>query len=188
MMRLNMGCGYNLLGEDWTNVDKFPLTEGVFIHDLETFPWPWPNDSVEEVRMNHVLEHLGQTVDSYLNVWKEIYRVCKDGAMVKVVVPHPRHDDFINDPTHVRMITPESLNLLSKKECRKFRDNHNSNTQLAFMIDVNFELKECFLIKEAGVQEVKAMQDEYYNNIFKEIRMALKVVKHEELWGFEVKG
>jgi hypothetical protein len=45
---------------------------------------------------------------------REIYRVCRHDAVVHVVVPHPRHDDFINDPTHVRPITPEVLSLFDR--------------------------------------------------------------------------
>jgi hypothetical protein len=85
------------------------------------------------------------------------------------------------------MITPEGLALLSKKECRRFKENHNSNTQLAFMLDVNFEIVECNLVKQSNVNPVKAMLPEYYNNIFKEIRMKVMVIKHETLWGYEVK-
>ncbi len=44
-----------------------------------------------------------------------MYRVCRDGAVISISVPHPRHDDFINDPTHVRVVTPELLNLFNKK-------------------------------------------------------------------------
>jgi hypothetical protein len=188
-MRLNLGSGINLISNaGWQNVDKFPLHPDIFVHDLEVFPWPWVDDSVEEVIMNHVLEHLGQTVEAYLNVWKELYRVCQDGAKIKITVPHPKHDDFINDPTHVRAITPEGIILLSKKECRKFKDNHNSNTQLAFMLNVNFDLLECVVIKEAEVNPTFAVLNQYYNNIFKELKMVLRVVKDENLWGFKVKG
>jgi predicted SAM-dependent methyltransferase len=186
-MRLNCGCGINLAPEDkWINVDKFPLHPDIFVHDLEVLPWPWADDSVEEVVMNHVLEHLGQTVEAYLNIWKELYRVCMDGANVNITVPHPKHDYFINDPTHVRAVTPEGIVLLSKKECRKFKENRNSNTQLAFMLGVNFDLLECVVIKDIDVNPTYASLDKYYNNIFKEFKMVLRVVKDEKLWGFKV--
>jgi predicted SAM-dependent methyltransferase len=55
-LRLNLGCGMRRL-DGFVNVDKFGEPE--LRHDLETFPWPWPDDSVVEVLLNHVLEHLG---------------------------------------------------------------------------------------------------------------------------------
>ena len=32
-----------------------------------------------------------------------------------VHVPHPRHDDFLDDPTHVRAITPKLLKLFDRR-------------------------------------------------------------------------
>ena len=35
----------------------------------------------------------------------------RTAARIVIAVPHPRHDDFLNDPTHVRPITYEGLKL-----------------------------------------------------------------------------
>jgi predicted SAM-dependent methyltransferase len=59
--------------------------------------------------LNHVLEHLGRDTEIYFGIIKEIYRVIIPDGKVIIVAPHPRHDDFINDPTHIRMITPEHM-------------------------------------------------------------------------------
>ena len=45
----------------------------------------------------------------FLGMMKELYRICRDGAEIEINVPHPRHDNFIGDPTHVRIITPDTL-------------------------------------------------------------------------------
>ena len=62
---------------------------------LEKLPWPWADDSVQEMRFSHVLEHLGADATTYLSIIKELYRVCRDGAQIFIVVPHPRHDHFL---------------------------------------------------------------------------------------------
>jgi hypothetical protein len=54
-------------------------------------------------------------------------------------VPHPRHDDFINDPTHVRVITPELLGLFSRKNNDLWRAMRGANTPFAHYLDVDFE-------------------------------------------------
>jgi len=46
---------------------------------------------------------------------RELYRVCAPDARVRILAPHPRHDDFINDPTHVRIITPVLLTLFDRQ-------------------------------------------------------------------------
>ena len=58
--------------------------------------------------MKHVLEHLGRDTDTFLAIWKELYRVAAPGATVRIVVPHPRHQDFLQDPTHVRAMNENS--------------------------------------------------------------------------------
>ncbi len=64
-MRLNLGCGGRKY-PDWINADKFPTCSPDHVVDLEQFPWPWPDNTVNEVRMYHVLEHLEQ-VSAQLN-------------------------------------------------------------------------------------------------------------------------
>lgn len=104
-MKYNLGCGNNYL-YGWVNVDQFPHMKPDMVMDLETFPWPIEDNSAEEILLSHVLEHLGGNSSVFLNVMKELYRICKPGARVVIRVPDPRHDDFLSDPTHQRPIIP----------------------------------------------------------------------------------
>lgn len=135
--KLNLGCGFNKK-PGYLNVDKFGAPD---VHcDLEVFPWPWPDSSVSEVLLIHVLEHLGQQTETYFKIMQELYRVCEKGAQIHIEVPHPRHDDFINDPTHVRIVTPSSLELFSQKSNNEWIQQGYSNSTLGLMLDVNFEI------------------------------------------------
>lgn len=137
-MRLNLGSGANPL-DGYVNCDKFGSPD--VLHDLETFPWPWEDESAGEVRMHHVLEHLGESRDVFLRIMQELYRVCKPGAKVVINVPHYRHEDFWNDPTHVRVITPEMLQHFSRASNRKDIEGGHSDTPLGLHYGVDFEVE-----------------------------------------------
>lgn len=183
-MRLNLGCGQNML-DGFVNVDKHG--EPDIRHDLEVFPWPWATSSVRAVRLNHVLEHLGRDPDVFIGIMRELYRVCAPEAAVQINVPHPRHDHFIGDPTHVRIVTPEVLSLFSKKNCAHWAKIRAANTPLALYHDVDFEIEERRIILDKPWSDmfdkglISALKlDEAlrkYNNVAKEIRMTLRVVK-----------
>ena len=136
-MRLNLGCG-NRKRPGWRNVDKVPHCSPDEIVDLERLPWPY--NSVDEMFLSHVLEHLGEVTDVYLGIIKEIYRVCRDGATITVVVPHPRHDNFLNDPTHVRAVTAEGLKMFSQASNRQLMAEGFGDTPLGIYLGVDLAL------------------------------------------------
>ncbi len=134
-LKLNLGSGQNPR-EGYINVDKFGSPDVRW--DLEQFPWPWPGDSADEVVLHHVLEHLGQAPGVLFGIMRELYRVCRHGANVHITVPHPRHDEFLSDPTHVRPFTPDSFALYSKDLNRLWQQNQCANSPLALYLDVDF--------------------------------------------------
>ena len=183
-MRLNLGCGSNKL-EGFVNVDKFGAPD--LQCDLEQFPWPWADGAVHEVVMNHVLEHLGAASDVFIGIVKELYRVCAPGAQIRIAVPHPRHDHFLGDPTHVRVVTPEVLSLFSKKNCERWAEIGAANSPLALYHGVDFETRETRMIldepylsdfKSGGLDALELNTlVRSRNNVVKEIRMVLEVIK-----------
>jgi predicted SAM-dependent methyltransferase len=82
-MKLELGGGDFNRGGDWTNMDLNPVAD--IVHDLELFPYPQADESVDELYSSHCLEHL---VDP-IGVMNEISRICKVGARVEIRVPHP---------------------------------------------------------------------------------------------------
>lgn len=149
-MNLNLGCGYNKR-EGWINVDSVAACAPDVLHDLESLPWPWANDSVDRVRFIHSLEHMGREPSVFLGMMQELYRVCRNGAEIEIAVPHPRHDNFLGDPTHVRVITPELLQLFDREACDEFKRRGASNTPFAHYLNVDF-----------AVKSVSALLDEPY--------------------------
>jgi hypothetical protein len=177
-MRLNLGSGSRKL-EGYVNVDKYGDPDLKL--DLEVLPWPWETSSVSEVQLKHVLEHLGQTTEKFLGIIQELYRVCHHGAKVHIVVPHPRHDFFLGDPTHVRAITPELFSLFSKTWCDKFVAEGNANTPLAHYLNVNFDMGQIYLVPDQAYRGLPLAEvcklEKQRNNVIEEYQFTLEVVK-----------
>jgi hypothetical protein len=183
-IKLNLGCGKNPQA-GYINVDKFGQPD--LRHDLERCPWPWKDSSVIEVLLNHTLEHLGQAAATFLAIMQELYRICRNRALIHIAVPHPRHDDFINDPTHVRIITPDTIHLFSKKKNREWIAAGLANSPLGIYLDVDFELQQVNRVLDPAwaeeltsrpLDEARLLQlSRRYNNVIKEYRMVVQVVK-----------
>ena len=181
-MRLNLGCG-NIKIDGFLNVDVSEVCKPDMVLDLEKTPWPWKDSVVEEVRLIHVLEHLGADTNIFLNIMKELYRVCKDNAKITIHVPHPRHDVYLIDPTHVRPILPETLELFSKAKCTEWQSNEMATTPLALYLDVDFEITKVEMELDPDwkitAQDKKLTQADIiqaitrYNNVVSEVMMEL---------------
>ena len=139
-LRLNLGCGNHKLDNFW-NVDSQPACKPDQVVNLEIFPWPWVDNSVHEIFMSHVLEHLGAATDTYLTIVKELYRVCKPDARVTIIVPHPRSDNFLADPTHVRAITGMGLSMFDQSLNRQSIEVGASTTPLGLYLGVDFVIE-----------------------------------------------
>lgn len=184
-MKLNLGCGHNRIDGFW-NVDKHEPADQLV--DLERRPWPWHDNSVDHVVAIHVMEHLGASPDVFLGVMSELYRVCAHQAKIELVVPSPWHDDFVNDPTHVRPITPEMLALFSKAACDRFREMGASNTPLAHQLGVDFQILHIEYVLDQWAREIPrgASLDRMMTtqrNVVKEIKIIMQPNKQARAEG-----
>jgi ubiquinone/menaquinone biosynthesis C-methylase UbiE len=185
-MKLNLGCGSVIL-KDFVNVDKFDFYKPNIVHDLEVFPYPFQDNSVDEIILSHVLEHIGQIPDVFNEIIKELYRICRNGSLINITVPHPRHDDFISDPTHVRPITLRSLSMYDQKLNKIWEEKNASNTPLGLIHNVNFQILSVNYVLDQRYQKLlneKKIKEndlkeysEKYNNVIKEINLKWKVIK-----------
>ena len=177
-MKLNLGCGQNRL-DGYVNADREPVVEPDVVMDLEEFPWPFEDHSVDEVVANHVLEHVGARAEVFIGIMQELYRVCRGGARIYIAVPHPRHDNFIDDPTHVRAITPMTLQLFSKRNCLEWKRLGAANSPLALYAGVDFEMKEMNVIVDDRYKDAANLNEmvQHSNNIATEYRFVLEVIK-----------
>lgn len=186
-MKLNLGCGVNHM-PGWVNVDREASANPDVVFDVEITPWRhWETDSVDEVMFNHSLEHMGADAAVFLQIMRELYRVCRHDALVRINVPHPRHDNFIGDPTHVRIVTPQVLSLFDKQQCEEWARVGAANTPFATYLNVDFQLVEAQQVlaepyrtqweqKQIPAANLETLAREC-NNIVEELRMVLRVRK-----------
>lgn len=135
-MKINIGGGYKRY-PGFLNLDMDPHTNPDHIVNLEKDVLPFDDNTISEVKAHHILEHLGE---GFFHLIQELYRVCKDGAIIDIVVPHHRHDIFLADPTHRRPILIEGLRLFSKKYNYDHIEKHGSSSGLGIAFDVDFEI------------------------------------------------
>jgi hypothetical protein len=186
--KLNLGCGPRPIA-GYLNIDSVASFKPDVVMDLERTPWDLPTDSAEEVLLNHVLEHLGASTDTFLAVMTELYRVCADGARLRINVPHPLHEHFRTDPSHVRRVTPQTLAMFSRAECDQAAAVASPMTPWAHILKVDFELAAVQYVADAHTRQLleakgllspeDRLEDfaEIYNNLIEEIRIELLVHK-----------
>jgi len=98
--KLNIGCGTDIR-KGFVNLDSVKLPGVNVLHNLNKYPWPFKDNTFDEVYASHVLEH----VSDLIKTMKEIRRVSKNGAKIIIRVPHFSCGVSYRDPTHKRLFS-----------------------------------------------------------------------------------
>lgn len=169
-MKLNLGCGKNKIpGYLGVDISKTNATD--IIHDLNKFPYPFKANSVDEILMDNVLEHLIDTVA----VMEELHRISKNSAIIRIYVPYAKSDGAFTDPTHKRFFTEQSFKYFSDKN------------RLNYYSKARFEIKRNKLIQKINKNDLKyflrqfipfkSILRHFLFNIYDEIDFELTVKK-----------
>ena len=91
--KLDLGCSFHkrdgFVGIDILKSDGIDVqTDACFL--------PFKENSFDEIYSSYALEH----IQDNLKVLEEIWRVCKDGAIVRLILPHFSNPAFSDDLTH----------------------------------------------------------------------------------------
>lgn len=130
--------------------------------DLWKFPWPWEDNSVDELHCSHHIEHIpARTVeksdlrpqdaaapslfspaaldfigkDMFFAFFDECYRIMKHEAWMLVLCPCARNNRAFQDPTHRRFIVAETFLYLSE-EWRKINKLDHYRVKCNFGVDI----------------------------------------------------
>jgi len=126
---LLIGCGNNRekkvrfkdSPEEWANLttlDIDPDTKPDIVHDLNVFPYPFEDNSFDEICAFEVLEHCGHQGDAkyFFAQFDEFYRILKPDGILLATVPMWDSPWAWADPSHTRVIPRYSLVFLSDSE------------------------------------------------------------------------
>lgn len=105
---LDVGCGSAKLAGA-VGLDISSDTDADVVHDLDVFPYPFDDDSFDQVLMQDVLEHLREPI----KVIDELHRICRPGARIHLRTPHFSSLLAYSDPTHRHYFSAEAIRTLA---------------------------------------------------------------------------
>src|SRR2546428_9543428 len=108
-MKLYFGCGKHRV-EGFIGVDKIRTAQVDVVHDMNVFPYPFDDDTVEEVLLINILEHFPDII----KVMEEIWMICKPGAIIRIMVPYYNSPGACQDPTHKSFFTENTFDYLTE--------------------------------------------------------------------------
>lgn len=176
-MKLDIACGQNKQ-QGFKGIDI--AGDADILHDLNTYPWPLKDRSVEEFFCSHYAEHIphyreGWEKDGWWLFWEEVHRIAKPDAKITVVHPYVKHERAFWDPTHVRFIHENTWYYLDA-EWRKMQGLDHYQTTADF---------EVVLIQGTGLDpqfqnrnhEYQAFGRNHWWNVIPDLYVELKVRK-----------
>lgn len=161
---MNLGCGIGKR-EGFINVDKCAEVNPDVLWDLNNFPYPFEDNSFNEITAYSILEH----IDNTIKVMEEIHRIAKPGTLIEITVPYWDGYGFASDPTHKSMFTEHTFTFFTGK------------ADYSFITTAKFEIVEMTLQYHPRLKYIPKFIKKRLRFLLKEIviglRVTLKVIK-----------
>lgn len=97
---VNLGCG-NKKEKGEIGVDIIPSPYVDIVANLNEYPLPFEDNSIDMVKSSHVFEHL----DNIILLMEDIHRILKPNGILEFTVPHVSNIEYFRDPTHKHSFT-----------------------------------------------------------------------------------
>lgn len=130
IQKLNFGCGNDIkTGYINCDIEKFKGVDVCF--DFNVIPYPFKANTFNYIYSDNVIEHL----TNIPLVLKELHRISKNNAQIRIIVPYYNCYGAYNDLTHTHYFSHLS-----------FEPFYKSNTRGNYFIKEKFKLVELKLV------------------------------------------
>jgi len=163
-IKVNIACG-QIKMDGFVGIDKEKTDATDIIQDLETYPWPFEDNSVDEILCSHFVEH----VKDLISFVDEIHRIMKQGAKATIIAPYYASMRAIQDPTHVRSIC-EATFLYFNDGWRK------ANKLDQYLIKSDFDFSYGYQVSPEWAnrsEEARVFAMKHYINVINDIHIVL---------------
>ena len=163
-LKLDIACGQNKAA-GFFGID-IASREGVdMVYDLEQFPWPIPDNSVDEIVCSHYVEHTKDLI-KFMN---ELYRIMKPGAKALILAPYYNSMRAWQDPTHTRAIS-EATFLYYNKDWRVVNKLDHYPITCDFDFSYGYNMAPDWLNR---AEEARNFAIRHYTNVINDIQVVL---------------
>ncbi len=101
---LDVGCGINKL-PNAIGIDRNPASHADLLVDIDSFPYPFDDNSFDRIYAAHVIEHVADVMQTM----EEFYRLVKPAGVIFLATPHYTDFSSFCDPTHRWHLTSYSF-------------------------------------------------------------------------------
>lgn len=167
-IRLDLGCG-NRKKEGYIGIDRVALKGVDIVCDIER-GLPIKDDCVDKVYSFYFFEHLNDIVF----IFQELYRVCKNRAIVELTVPYYTSINAFKDPTHKQLFTEETFRYFSQDKW--YGSDYGINTNFR-VLDIEYHYSR--LIRKWFPEILKRHMRRYLMNMVGAMTVRLSAQKEE---------
>ena len=98
-INLNLGSADSPMA-GFINVDMQDLPGVDVVCDLEEFPWPFPDESVDLIIASQLVEHINPHRGVFIKFMDEAWRILKPKGQFMIATPYAGSIGYYQDPTH----------------------------------------------------------------------------------------
>ena len=178
-INIDLACGANKK-EGFLGVDIADVKGVDVVHNLTKYPWPFEDNSVDEINCSHYVEHIPHENlrgileesnsfeefkekaleidrDGLIKFMNEVYRILKPKGRALITAPHYMSIRAFGDPTHVRYVGDFSFYYFNK-------DWMEVNKLQHYGIECDFDIKFSYFISN----DLSLKSEEVQQKAFKE--------------------
>lgn len=169
-IKLDLASGDRKQGEDFIGVDISDIIGVDIVQDLNQYPWPFEDSSIDEIHCAHYMEHIphdiqnGNKVDGLFQFINEVYRIMKPGAKMNIVCPYYTSVRAFGDPTHCRSICDWTFYYFNKAWRDTNKLSHygviaNFDSIISYHISEDMSLRSEQVRNKAFIENWNAVED-----------------------------